>query len=44
MSLPLTILVGLFVFGFTLPQMVKHIEREYGTNEETAEMVMSNPG
>lgn len=43
MSLPLTILVGLFVFEFTLPQMVKHVEREFGTIEETVYRILSNP-
>jgi len=41
MSLPLTILVGLFVFGFTLPEMVQHIEREYATVEETSQLLLT---
>jgi len=43
MSLPLTILVGLFVFEFTLPQMVKHMQREFTSIEELAYGILSNP-
>jgi flagellar biosynthetic protein FliR len=43
MSLPLTILVGLFVFSFTLAQMVRHVEKEYGEIEETAYAILANP-
>ena len=34
MSTPLTILVGLFVFGFTLPEMVRHVDMEYNSIQE----------
>lgn len=41
MSLPLTILVGMFVFGFTLPEMARHIEREFYSMEETATQLLT---
>ena len=41
MSTPLTILVGLFVFGFTLPEMVRHVDREYAAIQEVAYQYMS---
>jgi flagellar biosynthetic protein FliR len=40
MSTPLTILVGLFVFGFTLPEMIRHVNKEYGAIQEVAEEIL----
>lgn len=41
MSTPLTILVGLFVFSFTLPEMVRHIDMEYSSIQEVLGQIMS---
>ncbi len=41
MSTPLTILVGLYVFAFTLPELIRHVRVEYSAVEEVTALFMT---